>query len=80
MASRDKKPVKPSSSRASGIRTLSDRNRRSGPDSDSDSMEKTVMRPMIVASLINSHMILIAFSAGPASYEFANKYGVAVGH
>ncbi|KAB5560362.1 hypothetical protein DKX38_005319 [Salix brachista] len=36
MASRDKKPAKPSSSRASGIRTLSDLNRRSGPDSDSD--------------------------------------------
>ncbi|XWS15533.1 hypothetical protein CRYUN_Cryun34aG0008100 [Craigia yunnanensis] len=37
MASRDKKPVKPSSSRAGGIRTLSDLNRLSGPDSDSDS-------------------------------------------
>ncbi|OMO63139.1 hypothetical protein CCACVL1_22459 [Corchorus capsularis] len=37
MASRDKKPGKPSSSRAGGIRTLSDLNRRSGPDSDSDS-------------------------------------------
>ncbi|KAK6269082.1 hypothetical protein QUC31_013242 [Theobroma cacao] len=38
MASRDKKPAKPSSSsRAGGIRTLSDLNRRSGPDSDSDS-------------------------------------------
>ncbi|KAG6755782.1 hypothetical protein POTOM_039187 [Populus tomentosa] len=36
MASRDKKPAKPSSSRAGGIRTLSDLNRRSGPDSDSD--------------------------------------------
>ncbi|WCJ20148.1 plant UBX domain containing protein 4 [Euphorbia peplus] len=36
MASRDKKPSKPSSSRAGGIRTLSDLNRRSGPDSDSD--------------------------------------------
>lgn len=37
MASRDKKPAKPSGSRAGGIRTLSDLNRRSGPDSDSDS-------------------------------------------
>ncbi|XP_022720664.1 plant UBX domain-containing protein 4-like isoform X8 [Durio zibethinus] len=37
MASRDKKPAKPSSSRAGGIRTLSDLNRLSGPDSDSDS-------------------------------------------
>ncbi|OMO76897.1 hypothetical protein CCACVL1_15356 [Corchorus capsularis] len=37
MASRDKKPAKSSSSRAGGIRTLSDLNRRSGPDSDSDS-------------------------------------------
>ncbi|KAL5842438.1 hypothetical protein ACOSQ3_013041 [Xanthoceras sorbifolium] len=37
MSSRDKKPAKPSSSRAGGIRTLSDLNRRSGPDSDSDS-------------------------------------------
>ena len=37
MASRDKKPAKPSSSRAGGIRTLSDLNRHSGPDSDSDS-------------------------------------------
>ncbi|CAK7351509.1 unnamed protein product [Dovyalis caffra] len=36
MASRDKKPAKSSSSRAGGIRTLSDLNRRSGPDSDSD--------------------------------------------
>ncbi|KAJ9169172.1 hypothetical protein P3X46_020633 [Hevea brasiliensis] len=36
MASRDKKPAKPSSSRAAGIRTLSDLNRHSGPDSDSD--------------------------------------------
>ncbi|KDP20698.1 hypothetical protein JCGZ_21169 [Jatropha curcas] len=36
MASRDKKPAKPSSSRTGGIRTLSDLNRRSGPDSDSD--------------------------------------------
>lgn len=36
MTSRDKKPAKPSSSRAGGIRTLSDLNRRSGPDSDSD--------------------------------------------
>ncbi|KAM7263901.1 hypothetical protein ACFE04_001584 [Oxalis oulophora] len=36
MASRDKKPNKPSSSRTGGIRTLSDLNRRSGPDSDSD--------------------------------------------
>ncbi|GLU15585.1 hypothetical protein SLE2022_320620 [Rubroshorea leprosula] len=37
MASRDKKPAKPSSSRPGGIRTLSDLNRRSAPDSDSDS-------------------------------------------
>ncbi|XWS12887.1 hypothetical protein CRYUN_Cryun37aG0128700 [Craigia yunnanensis] len=37
MASRDKKPAKPSSSRSGGIRTLSDLNRLSGPDSDSDS-------------------------------------------
>ncbi|OWM83374.1 plant UBX domain-containing protein 4-like [Punica granatum] len=37
MASRDKKPAKPSGSRAGGIRTLSDLNRHSGPDSDSDS-------------------------------------------
>ncbi|GKV01958.1 hypothetical protein SLEP1_g14462 [Rubroshorea leprosula] len=37
MASRDKKPAKPSSSRTGGIRTLSDLNRRSAPDSDSDS-------------------------------------------
>ncbi|KAK0579232.1 hypothetical protein LWI29_023184 [Acer saccharum] len=37
MTSRDKKPAKPSSSRAGGIRTLSDLNRRSGTDSDSDS-------------------------------------------
>ncbi|XP_065877829.1 plant UBX domain-containing protein 4-like [Euphorbia lathyris] len=36
MTSRDKKPAKPSSSRGGGIRTLSDLNRRSGPDSDSD--------------------------------------------
>ncbi|KAM7265756.1 hypothetical protein ACFE04_003439 [Oxalis oulophora] len=37
MASRDNKKVaKASSSRAGGIRTLSDLNRRSGPDSDSD--------------------------------------------
>ncbi|XP_052201302.1 plant UBX domain-containing protein 4 [Diospyros lotus] len=36
MASRDKKPVKPSSSRGN-IRTLSDLNRPSGHDSDSDS-------------------------------------------
>ncbi|GAV73207.1 UBX domain-containing protein/SEP domain-containing protein [Cephalotus follicularis] len=37
MSSRDKKPAKASSSRTGGIRTLSDLNRRSGPDSDSDS-------------------------------------------
>lgn len=37
MTSRDKKPAKPSSSRAGGIRTLADLNRRSAPDSDSDS-------------------------------------------
>ncbi|XP_057512677.1 plant UBX domain-containing protein 4-like [Actinidia eriantha] len=37
MASRDKKPAKPSTSRIGGIRTLSDLNRPSGPDSDSDS-------------------------------------------
>lgn len=37
MASRDKKPGKSSSGRAGGVRTLSDLNRRSGPDSDSDS-------------------------------------------
>ncbi|CAH8329697.1 unnamed protein product [Eruca vesicaria subsp. sativa] len=37
MASKDKKPAKPSSSRAGKIRTLSDLNRRSNPDSDSDS-------------------------------------------
>uniref|UniRef100_A0A5B7B593 Plant UBX domain-containing protein 4 n=1 Tax=Davidia involucrata TaxID=16924 RepID=A0A5B7B593_DAVIN len=37
MASRDKKPSKPSSSRTGGIRTLSDLNRPSGHDSDSDS-------------------------------------------
>ncbi|KAL6990726.1 Plant UBX domain-containing protein 4 [Sarracenia purpurea var. burkii] len=37
MASRDKKPAKPSSSRTGGIRTLSDLNRPSGYDSDSDS-------------------------------------------
>ncbi|KAL1198972.1 Plant UBX domain-containing protein 4 [Cardamine amara subsp. amara] len=37
MSSKDKKPARPSSSRAGGIRTLSDLNRRSGPDSDSDS-------------------------------------------
>jgi len=37
MASRDKKPAKPSSSRTGGIRTLSDLNRPSGHDSDSDS-------------------------------------------
>lgn len=36
MASRDKKPSKPSSSRPGGIRTLSDLNRPSA-DSDSDS-------------------------------------------
>ncbi|CAN6920852.1 hypothetical protein HID58_041402 [Brassica napus] len=37
MSSKDKKPSKPSGGRTSGIRTLSDLNRRSGPDSDSDS-------------------------------------------
>lgn len=37
MASRDKKPAKPSTSRTGNIRTLSDLNRRTGPDSDSDS-------------------------------------------
>ncbi|CAF1742103.1 unnamed protein product [Brassica oleracea var. botrytis] len=37
MSSKDKKPAKPSSSRTGGIRTLSDLNRRSNPDSDSDS-------------------------------------------
>ncbi|KAK9064158.1 hypothetical protein SSX86_015538 [Deinandra increscens subsp. villosa] len=37
MTSRDKKPAKPSSSRAGGIRTLSDLNRPSANDSDSDS-------------------------------------------
>ncbi|KAK9014825.1 hypothetical protein V6N11_005963 [Hibiscus sabdariffa] len=38
MASRDKKPAKPSSSsRAGGIRTLADLNRPSAPDSDTDS-------------------------------------------
>lgn len=36
MSSKDKKPARPSTSRG-GIRTLSDLNRRSGPDSDSDS-------------------------------------------
>ncbi|EEF43806.1 plant UBX domain-containing protein 4 [Ricinus communis] len=36
MASKDKKPSKSSSSRAGGIRTLSDLNRHTGPDSDSD--------------------------------------------
>ncbi|OVA20007.1 UBX [Macleaya cordata] len=40
MASRpDKKPSKPSGRRTGGIRTLSDLNRPSGPDSDSDSDE-----------------------------------------
>ncbi|KAF8409612.1 hypothetical protein HHK36_005690 [Tetracentron sinense] len=39
MASRDKKPSKPSSSRSGGIRTLSDLNRPSGSGSDSDSDE-----------------------------------------
>ncbi|CAN6921366.1 unnamed protein product [Brassica oleracea] len=37
MSSKDKKPSRPSGGRTSGIRTLSDLNRRSGPDSDSDS-------------------------------------------
>ncbi|XP_018468432.1 plant UBX domain-containing protein 3 [Raphanus sativus] len=37
MSSKDKQPSKPSGGRTSGIRTLSDLNRRSGPDSDSDS-------------------------------------------
>ncbi|KAF8086445.1 hypothetical protein N665_0625s0010 [Sinapis alba] len=37
MSSKDKKPAKPSRSRSGGIRTLSDLNRRSNPDSDSDS-------------------------------------------
>lgn len=37
MSSKDKKPSKPTSGRTGGIRTLSDLNRRSGPDSDSDS-------------------------------------------
>ncbi|XP_010244155.1 PREDICTED: plant UBX domain-containing protein 4 [Nelumbo nucifera] len=37
MSSRDKKPSKPSSSRAGGIRTLSDLNRSSSPGSDDDS-------------------------------------------
>ncbi|KAI3456508.1 hypothetical protein Pfo_013171 [Paulownia fortunei] len=37
MSSRDKKPSKPSSSRTGGIRTLSDLNRPSAHDSDSDS-------------------------------------------
>ncbi|XP_052488202.1 plant UBX domain-containing protein 4 isoform X1 [Gossypium raimondii] len=37
MASHDKKPAKPSSSRSGGIRTLADLNRPSGPDSGSDS-------------------------------------------
>ncbi|CAI9787861.1 unnamed protein product [Fraxinus pennsylvanica] len=37
MSSRDKKPSKSSTSRAGGIRTLSDLNRPSGHDSDSDS-------------------------------------------
>ncbi|KAG6419191.1 hypothetical protein SASPL_121405 [Salvia splendens] len=37
MASRDKKPSKPSTSRTGGIRTLSDLNRTSAHDSDSDS-------------------------------------------
>ncbi|KAK4789348.1 hypothetical protein SAY86_020667 [Trapa natans] len=37
MTSRDKKSAKPGGSRAGGIRTLSDLNRHSGPDSDSDS-------------------------------------------
>ncbi|XP_047938426.1 plant UBX domain-containing protein 4-like [Salvia hispanica] len=37
MASRDKKPSKPSTSRTGGIRTLSDLNRPSAHDSDSDS-------------------------------------------
>ncbi|CAH2071554.1 unnamed protein product [Thlaspi arvense] len=37
MSSKDKKQSRPSSSRAGKIRTLSDLNRRSGPDSDSDS-------------------------------------------
>ncbi|KAL9994216.1 putative UBX domain, SEP domain, Ubiquitin-like domain superfamily [Helianthus debilis subsp. tardiflorus] len=37
MTSRDKKPVKPSTSRPGGIRTLSDLNRPSANDSDSDS-------------------------------------------
>ncbi|KAI7746813.1 hypothetical protein M8C21_007720 [Ambrosia artemisiifolia] len=37
MSSRDKKPAKPASSRPGGIRTLSDLNRPSANDSDSDS-------------------------------------------
>ncbi|CAH2078294.1 unnamed protein product [Thlaspi arvense] len=37
MSSKDKKPSKPSVGRTGRIRTLSDLNRRSGPDSDSDS-------------------------------------------
>jgi UBX domain-containing protein 1 len=36
MASRDKKPAKPSSSGAGSIRSLSDLDRWSGPESDSD--------------------------------------------
>lgn len=36
MASRDKKPAKPSTSRTGGIRTLSDLNRHAGPEPDSD--------------------------------------------
>ncbi|KAJ8761185.1 hypothetical protein K2173_001241 [Erythroxylum novogranatense] len=36
MSSRDKKPAKPSTNRPGGIHTLSDLNRRIGPDSDSD--------------------------------------------
>ncbi|KAF9689392.1 hypothetical protein SADUNF_Sadunf01G0087500 [Salix dunnii] len=36
MASRDKKPTKPSCSRAGCVRTLSDLNRWSGPDCGSD--------------------------------------------
>ncbi|KAJ6424074.1 hypothetical protein OIU84_024951 [Salix udensis] len=56
MASRDKKPTKPSSSRAGGIRTLSDLNRWSGPDSDNDDEDApqeyyTVMARAILESL-----------------------------
>lgn len=85
MSSKDKKPSKPSTGRTGGIRTLSDLNRRSGPDSDSDSdgpqeyytggeKRPVALKPLIFRFQIRFHYDLpnyvVFFSLDPRVHSF----------